>query len=83
MVAVIVQRGLLTDTVIVSDEAGQFHAVSKHASARPHAERHLRQIISVTDEQQRWVHLQRIPSGGSTPISKPTRTSRARSGAQR
>src|SRR6188768_1211847 len=58
VVGAIVGRGLLTDTVIVSDEAGQFD-VFEHALCWLHAERHLRQIISVTDEQQRWVDLQR------------------------
>ena len=43
--------------MIVSDEAGQFD-VFEHALCWLHAERHLRQIISVTDEQ-RWVDLQR------------------------
>ena len=58
VVGAIVGRGLLTDTVIVSDEAGQFD-VFEHALCWLHAERHLRQIISVTDEQHRWVDLQR------------------------
>jgi hypothetical protein len=58
VVGAIVGRGRLTDTVIVSDEAGQFD-VFEHALCWLHAERHLRQIISVTDEQQRWVDLQR------------------------
>jgi hypothetical protein len=58
VVGAIVGRGLLADTVIVSDAAGQFD-VFEHALCWLHAERHLRQIISVTDEQQRWVDLQR------------------------
>ena len=82
MVGAIVARGLLTDTVIVSDEAGQFD-VFEHALCWLHAERHLRQIISVTDEQHRWSICSDSSSGGFTPISKPTRTSRARSVGQR
>ena len=58
VVGAIVGRGRLTDTVIVSDEAGQFD-VFEHASCWRHAERHLRQMISVTDEPHRWVDLQR------------------------
>jgi len=58
VVGAIVARGLLTDTVIVSDEAGQFD-VFQHALCWLHAERHLRQIVCVSDEQQRLVALQR------------------------
>jgi hypothetical protein len=58
MVGAIVARGRLTDTVIVSDEAGQFD-VFQHALCWIHAERHLRRIVCVTDEQQRQVALQR------------------------
>jgi hypothetical protein len=49
---------LLTDTVIVSDDAGQFD-VFQHALCWIHAERHLRRIVCVTDEQHRLVALQR------------------------
>ena len=49
---------LLTDTVIVSDDAGQFD-VFQHALCWIHAERHLRRIVCVTDQQHRLVALQR------------------------
>jgi len=58
MVGAIVARGRLTDTVIVSDEAGQFD-VFQHALCWIHAERHLRRIVCVTDEPHRLVALQR------------------------
>jgi Transposase IS66 family len=58
MIGSIVARGLLTDTVIVSDDAGQFD-VFQHALCWIHAERHLRRIVCVTDEQHRLVALQR------------------------
>ena len=58
MVGSIVARGLLTDTVIVSDDAGQFD-VFRHALCWIHAERHLRRIVCVTDEQQRLVAVPR------------------------
>src|SRR6187431_595523 len=58
VVGAIVGRGLLTDTVIISDDAGQFD-VFQHALCWIHAERHLRRIVCVTDEQHRLVALQR------------------------
>ena len=58
MVGAIVARGRLTDTVIVSDDAGQFD-VFQHALCWIHAERHLRRIVCVTDEQHRLVEVQR------------------------
>jgi hypothetical protein len=58
MVGAIVARGLLSDTVIISDDAGQFD-VFQHALCWIHAERHLRRIVCVTDEQHRQVALQR------------------------
>ena len=58
MVGAIVARGLLIDTVIVSDDAGQFD-VFQHALCWIHAERHLRRIVCVTDEQHRLVSVQR------------------------
>jgi hypothetical protein len=58
MIGSIVARGLLTDTVIVSDDAGQFD-VFQHALCWIHAERHLRRIVCVTDEQHRLVEVQR------------------------
>jgi hypothetical protein len=58
MVGAIVARGRLTDTVIVSDDAGQFD-VFQHALCWIHAERHLRRIVCVTDDQHRLVALQR------------------------
>jgi hypothetical protein len=58
VVGAIVARGLLTDTVIVSDDAGQFNVLT-HALCWIHAERHLRRLVCVTAEQQRLVDLQR------------------------
>src|SRR5687767_11210634 len=58
MIGSIVARGRLSDTVIVSDDAGQFD-VFQHALCWIHAERHLRRIVCVTDEQHRQVALQR------------------------
>jgi hypothetical protein len=58
VVGAIVARGLLTDTVIVSDEAGQFD-VFEHALCWIHAERHLREIVCATEPQQHLVALQR------------------------
>ena len=59
VVGAIVARGLLTDTVIVSDDAGQFD-VFLHALCWIHAKRHLRRIACVTEEQHRLVELQRL-----------------------
>jgi hypothetical protein len=58
VVGAIVARGLLTDTVIVSDDAGQFDVLT-HALCWVHAERHLRRLVCVTAEQRRLVDLQR------------------------
>jgi hypothetical protein len=58
LVGSIVARGLLTDTVIVSDDAGQFN-IFTHALCWVHAERHLRRLVCATVEQQRLVDLQR------------------------
>src|SRR3954469_6162802 len=58
VVGAIVARGLLTDTVIVSDDAGRFDVLS-HALCRVHAERHLRRVVCATAEQRRLVDLQR------------------------
>lgn len=58
MVGAIAERGLLADTVIVSDDAGQFN-VFAHALCWIHAERHLRRIVCATDEHHRLVELQR------------------------
>ena len=58
LVGAIVVRGLLTNTVIVSDDAGQFE-VFRHALCWIHAERHLRRIVCGTDEQHRLVEVQR------------------------
>ena len=58
MIGSIVARGLLTDTVIVSDDPGQFD-VFQHALCWIHAERHLRRIVCVTDQQHRLVEVQR------------------------
>src|SRR4051812_43147855 len=58
MVGAITARGLLNDTVIVSDDAGQFDVLT-HALCWVHAERHLRRLVCATAEQQRLVDLQR------------------------
>jgi hypothetical protein len=58
LVGAIVARGLLTETVIVSDDAGQFNVLT-HALCWVHAERHLRRLVCGTAEQQRLVDLQR------------------------
>src|SRR3954471_17499055 len=58
VIGAIVARGLLTDTVIVSDDAGRFD-VPSHALCWVHAERHLRRVVCATAEQQRLVDLQR------------------------
>src|SRR3954453_1989890 len=58
LVGSIAERGLLTGTVIVSDDAGQFD-VFTHALCWVHAERHLRRLVCATAEEQRLVDLQR------------------------
>src|SRR5689334_2020698 len=58
VVGAITARGLLSDTVIVSDDAGQFDVLT-HALCWVHAERHLRRVACATAEQQRLVDLQR------------------------
>src|SRR3954454_12153365 len=58
LVVSIAERGLLTGTVIVSDDAGQFDVLS-HALCWVHAERHLRRVVCATAEEQRLVDLQR------------------------
>src|SRR4051794_13813347 len=58
VVGAIVARGLLTDTVIVSDDAGRFDVLT-HALCWVHAERHLRRLVCATAEQRRLVDLQR------------------------
>ena len=58
LVGAISEHGLLSDTVIVSDDAGQFD-VFTHALCWIHAERHLRRLVCVTDEQHRLVAVQR------------------------
>src|ERR671939_1184428 len=58
VVGAIVARGLLTETVIVSDDAARFDVLT-HALCWVHAERHLRRVVCATAEQQRLVDLQR------------------------
>ena len=58
LVGSIAERGLLTGTVIVSDDAGQFDVLT-HALCWVHAERHLRRLVCATAEEQRLVDLQR------------------------
>jgi hypothetical protein len=73
MIGSIIARGLLTDTVIVSDDAGQFD-VFQHALCWIHAERHLRRIVCVSSTA--WSSCSANWSGGSTPTSNSTRTTR-------
>jgi hypothetical protein len=80
VVGAIVGRGLLTDTVIVSDD-------SSTSSSMPCAGCTPRGICarlsaSLTSSTAGSISSD-SSSGGFMPISKPTRTSRARSGAQR
>jgi hypothetical protein len=58
LVGAIAVRGLLSETVIVSDDAGRFDVLT-HALCWVHAERHLRRVVCTTAEQQRLVDLQR------------------------
>lgn len=58
LVGAITERGLMQDTVIVSDDAGQFDGFT-HALCWIHAERHLRRLVCVTEEQRRLVAVQR------------------------
>jgi transposase IS66 family protein len=58
LVGAIVARGLLADTVIVSDDAGRFDVLT-HALCWVHAERHLRRVACATAEQQRLVDPRR------------------------
>lgn len=58
IVGAISERGWMGDTVIVSDDAGQFD-VFTHALCWIHAERHLRRLVCATEEQRRLVAVQR------------------------
>jgi hypothetical protein len=58
VIGAITERGLMGDTVIVSDDAGQFDVLT-HALCWIHAERHLRRLVCVTEEQRRLVAVQR------------------------
>jgi Transposase IS66 family len=58
IVGAIAERGWLSDTVIVSDDAGQFD-VFTHALCWIHAERHLRRLVCATEEQHRLVAVPR------------------------
>lgn len=44
-------HGLLTDTVIVSDDAGQFDLGNRHALCRVHAERLVHKLDTFTPDQ--------------------------------
>ena len=54
----ILHHGLLTKTVIVSDDAGQFR-VGEHALCWVHAERLVHKLVPATPEQRRAVELVR------------------------
>jgi hypothetical protein len=58
VIGAITERGLMRDTVIVSDDAGQFD-VFTHALCWIPAERHLRRLVCVTEDQRRLVEVQR------------------------
>jgi hypothetical protein len=51
-------RGLLRDTVIVSDDAGQFR-LGEHALCWVHAERLVHKLVPTTDAQRRAIELTR------------------------
>jgi hypothetical protein len=51
-------QGLLNDTVVVSDGAGQFR-IGDHAACWIHAERLVHKLLPVTDEQRRAVDVTR------------------------
>ena len=51
-------RGLLPETVIVSDDAGQFR-LGEHALCWVHAERLVHKLVPTTDEQRRAVEVTR------------------------
>jgi hypothetical protein len=51
-------RGLLPDTVIVSDDAGQFR-LGEHALCWVHAERLVHKLLPTTDAQRRAIELTR------------------------
>src|ERR687886_461352 len=51
-------RGLLSDTVIVSDDAGQFR-LGKHALCWIHAERLVHKLVPANDQQRRAIELTR------------------------
>jgi Transposase IS66 family len=54
----ITAHGLLPDTVIVSDDAGQFR-LGDHALCWVHAERLVHKLVPTTDEQRRAIELTR------------------------
>lgn len=58
VIGALTERGLMGDTVIVSDAAGQFD-VFTHALCWIHAERHLRRLVCVTEEQRQLIAVQR------------------------
>ena len=51
-------QGLLSDTVIVSDDAGQFR-LGKHALCWIHAERLVHKLVPANDQQRRAIELTR------------------------
>ena len=59
-------HGLLPDTVILSDDAGQF-AIGPHALCWVHAERLVHKLDTFTDRQQPRSSSCAPWSGGSTP----------------
>ncbi|MGF9764538.1 transposase [Microvirga sp. 0TCS3.31] len=52
------QHGLMTNTVVVSDDAGQFR-VARHALCWIHAERHLQKLMPASPKQAKAVELVR------------------------
>ena len=71
-------HGFLPDTVIVSDDAGQFN-VGPHGLCWVHAERLVHKLDTFTDEQRKAQRRTRARSGGSIAISKPIASIRPRS----
>jgi hypothetical protein len=59
-------HGLLPETVIVSDDAGQF-ALGEHALCWVHAERLVHKLDTFTDQQRATQATSATSSGGSTP----------------
>ena len=72
-------HGFLPNTVIVSDDAGQFN-VGQHGLCWVHAERLVHKLDTFTDEQRiAQRNVRATASGGSIAISRPIASIRPRS----